>query len=52
MKVKEMLDILQEANPEAEVVFNLDDDCYNDEGLEISEILKSLDNSGDIHIIF
>ena len=54
MKIKELIAILDNVNPEAEVIFKLNSDTYTEDGFEIFEILKSVQSSGDetVHIVF
>lgn len=56
MKVKELINILKEANPDANVIFNtsdieFNDIGFNDIGFKVFDILKSLQDSGDVYII-
>lgn len=51
MKVKELINILKEANPDANVIFNTSDIEFNDIGFKVFDILKSLQDSGDVYII-
>lgn len=54
MKIKELIETLDEIDPKSNVVFKLDDDTYNAKGLKIFDILESrLHNAEnpDIHII-
>ena len=54
MKIKEIIEILDEIDPKSNAVFKLDDDTYDTKGLEIFDILESRFHNAenpDIHII-